>query len=238
MKASLLVINDNSCAAPFAALQTKYKLQLSYDPKLLFSEPERVALVVFTGGEDVSPNVYKSSPHPRTYNNPSRDAQEIALFRATLRHQIPKAGICRGAQFLCAMAGGKLVQDITGHMSDHVLTIKAASGTREVLVNSSHHQMQYPFTIEPSDYEVIGWSPAPRSRYYAFDANRSVDAETADAQLRSEPDIVYYNKLQALASQYHPEWLPKTHQGFKLYEELVDTYLEPAITARLHRMSA
>ena len=47
-------------------------------------------------------------------------------------------GVCRGAQFLCAFAGGKLIQHMTGHHGDHSIT--TVDG-RVYQSSSDHHQL-------------------------------------------------------------------------------------------------
>lgn len=57
---------------------------------------EEADLVLFEGGEDVSPNLYGEPVHPATYISPNRDKAEVALFKKA--HSLGKKllGICRG----------------------------------------------------------------------------------------------------------------------------------------------
>lgn len=57
---------------------------------------EEADLVVFTGGEDVSPSYYGASVHPKTYTNEYRDEVEKKAFNKALLLGIPMCGICRG----------------------------------------------------------------------------------------------------------------------------------------------
>ena len=72
-------------------------------------------IVQFTGGEDVSPYLYKAEPHTYTQFNPRRDAWEIEQFERAQQEGCVMAGICRGSQFLNVMCGGTLHQHINGH---------------------------------------------------------------------------------------------------------------------------
>lgn len=95
-------------------------------------------LVVFTGGEDVSPSYYGEDPHPYTRWNPERDAHEKEIFEEALFHGIPMTGICRGSQFLNVMNGGKLIQHIEDHPHDLHQVITEDG---ELFVsNTLHHQ--------------------------------------------------------------------------------------------------
>src|SRR5690554_3184603 len=76
---------------------------------------EEADLVCFIGGEDVQPSLYGEHDHPSTHTNPARDEMEEKLFHYCLNEGIPMAGICRGAQFLNVMNGGKLYQDVDNH---------------------------------------------------------------------------------------------------------------------------
>ena len=70
-------------------------------------------LVVFGGGADISPELYGQEPLPQTYFDEDRDTHEIWAYNKCVTSKIPMFGICRGAQFLHAMNGGKLWQDVS-----------------------------------------------------------------------------------------------------------------------------
>jgi hypothetical protein len=71
------------------------------------------------GGEDIHPSFYREAPHPRNETQqaaPSeRDIHEWKAMLYCKAHNIPMIGVCRGAQFLCVFAGGKLAQDVDRH---------------------------------------------------------------------------------------------------------------------------
>lgn len=235
-KLILLVGGGPSYTRPTAHLG----LQWTDDP----SRMSEVSLAIFTGGEDVGPKLYKHPKDSTTSYNSKRDDYEVSVFK-----QIPattaKLGICRGAQFLCVMAGGSLVQDCTRHTQEHVLEYldpehldgiqgKAGKGnfdytkstmtppivkTSPSKVFSTHHQMQYPWDLKKDEYKLIAWSPYPISDYYAWNGQRYGRHSHADMSL--EPDIVYYPKINALAIQYHPEWMGEQSWGFGYARHLV-----------------
>lgn len=227
---NIVIVNGASYATPFTLLAEELGLNISTNKNLVLDCPEEVSLVVFTGGADVSPDLYKEERHSSTGNNPDRDVEEMKIFFAAKKAGIPMAGICRGSQFLCAMAGGKVVQDVTNHLGNHIIAVTMPDDTiKEVEVTSTHHQMQYPFNLPSEDYKVIGWTPIQRSRHYAMNAIKVIPAKEADINLKSEPDIVWYPKIKALAAQYHPEYMPKESEGYMLYLELLDYYIKPEI---------
>lgn len=52
-------------------------------------------VVFFTGGADVTPNMYGCKKHPTTYNDPIRDAYEKEIFDQIADNQLV-IGVCRG----------------------------------------------------------------------------------------------------------------------------------------------
>ena len=148
----ILIVNDH-----FPTYQTPFRhlgLAFTNDIRDLETNPDDIALVVFTGGSDVSPDLYCSETHhPRTSSSGARDLEEAEVYRIASENGIPMSGICRGAQFLCVMAGGKLVQDLTGHSGgNHAVRALYPSGeVKDISVTSSHHQMQCPFDL-PDDH--------------------------------------------------------------------------------------
>lgn len=57
---------------------------------------EDAELVIFTGGEDVTPSLYGCRKHPSTYSNAVRDLEEKEIFNMIKPNQIA-LGICRGS---------------------------------------------------------------------------------------------------------------------------------------------
>ena len=156
-------------------------------------------ILILHGGEDISPSLYGQKPSKYTFATakPSkRDAIELALFNKAKMTGMPIFGICRGAQFLTAMAGGTLVQDVNGHTSNHA--IDTTDGER-MFVTSAHHQMCNPSGTE---HELLAWSTHNRSDWY--------HGENGDVKMDCEPEVIYYPKIKALAVQPHPEWMSVT----------------------------
>src|SRR5207247_6896934 len=113
--------------------------------------------LVLTGGEDVAPQRYGASPHPRLGEvDADRDAAEVALIEAARKRRLPILAICRGIQILNVALGGTLYQDLASERAGeidhadtrwrHGLRVEAGSllhrtiATLETTVNSRHHQ--------------------------------------------------------------------------------------------------
>ena len=176
---------------------------------------EPVDLVVFTGGEDVTPQLYDHEAHPTTFNSVFRDQQEATVFEKCVLHSIPMVGICRGSQFLNVMSGGEMYQDVGGHTGSHEITDLITGET--VLVSSTHHQM-----MKPSSEGLLVAS----SHIGAY-------REWWDGQIfareQSEQDfeVVFYPRTKALCFQPHPEFFSVEYEGMRRYfGELIVRYLE------------
>lgn len=159
-------------------------------------------IVLFTGGEDVNPDLYNKDCHPTTYFNAERDDYEVKVFNKVRPDQIC-LGICRGSQFLCVMNGGILVQNCDNHAIGYTHGI--TDGNKVYDITSTHHQMQYPYDLNPKTYDVLYYSNTRRCRYYEGDG---IDEEILAK--KGEPEIVLYhhpNKPKCLAIQGHPEMM-------------------------------
>jgi gamma-glutamyl-gamma-aminobutyrate hydrolase PuuD len=177
-------------------------------------DPAQFNLVLFTGGADVSPELYKhTSPKGECFCNKPRDMREIAIFEKALEHGIKMTGICRGFQFLNVMAGGYMVHHLDGHTgSTHDM---ATSRNEKLRVNSLHHQM----AVLPTNACLIGWSGERRSGVYIGDKDEPMSAPEYEVEAAIFPEI------NAAGVQYHPEMMPRDSAGFRWYEELVEALL-------------
>ena len=179
-----------------------------------------VDCVVFWGGEDIHPSLYNEDAHPFNQSRgkypSSRDEFEWKAMSYCRINDIPMIGVCRGAQMMCAKAGGFLIQDVSGHGSQH--TVKTLEG--EVFgVTSCHHQMMYPFDVE---HELIAWSTNNMSRHYG--GAKGVDLALM-MQKRVEPEIVYFPRLNGLAIQGHPEWAQEKSRFVEYTNQLIRSKL-------------
>jgi putative glutamine amidotransferase len=112
---------------------------------------------LFTGGDDIAPELYGQAPHARLKKvNGPRDRMDLLAARAVLAEGMPTLGVCLGVQMLTVAAGGTLVQDIPDQVAGaaaheggvrHRVRVEPGSrlagilgGATEVEVNSYHHQ--------------------------------------------------------------------------------------------------
>ena len=152
-------------------------------------------ILVVHGGSDIHPSLYGKGRSSHTWcgKEPSqRDKIEWNLMQQARELGIPIVGICRGAQMLCALAGGYLIQHVNNHGGSH--SIETIDG-RNMLVNSIHHQMMQP---RDTEHELIAWAAPSQSDIY-FDEEETV------FDIEKEPEFVYFNAIKGFAFQWHPE---------------------------------
>jgi GMP synthase-like glutamine amidotransferase len=130
-------------------------------------------LVVFSGGSDVDPQLYGEKPHKSTFFDAKRDDIDMRLYLMCLENGIPMLGICRGAQFLHVMNGGKLFQDVDGHNGSHSMH-DIMNNKHIEKVSSCHHQMVMPNVS--NGMEIIATASKSKERW-ANDKNCFVEHE-------------------------------------------------------------
>lgn len=175
---------------------------------------KRNALILW-GGEDISPSIYNEIPSKFTNASielSTRDRQEIALAERAMELGILIIGICRGAQLMCALAGGKVVQHVENHHRSHKITLKDGN---KITTNSIHHQMMYLKNVE---HDLLAFSK--ESNVYYGESKNHIYKD-----IKKEPEIVYIPKTNSLCIQGHPEFLKENNVFVKHCLELVDAYL-------------
>lgn len=180
----------------------------------------RFECVVFTGGEDVPPEVYG---HPR-HNKSSlpdwkRTEAEQEVFEDCAANAVPMVGICRGSQFLNVMNGGVLVQHVENHTSNHAISTSSPE-FNPIQVTSTHHQMMVPAEGAFLEAWANGLSPT-----YQMGGVEKPRFKLGYNNLIKEPEVVFYAATHSLCVQYHPEYMPKDSNGYKYFLHLLNKYI-------------
>lgn len=133
---------------------------------------DRIDGLVIAGGADVDARLYGEESH-ETADAPreSRDASELALYRAARDADLPVLGICRGLQIMAVAHGGSLHQhmpEVTelAHKEpplvfvNHGAHFEAGSKIHAIYgndaeVNSFHHQA----VKDPGTLRITGTAP-------------------------------------------------------------------------------
>lgn len=118
---------------------------------ILHDADPKSSIVMFDGGEDVSPELYGETDFACMGTNLERDMRETFLYHVARAHDLKIFALCRGHQFVAVMNGGTLYQDYpsqlgTGkHPYQH--TVNAVHPDWRLImqetnytVTSTHHQ--------------------------------------------------------------------------------------------------
>lgn len=187
-------------------------------------------LVMFTGGEDVNPKLYDQLPNVKTHYNNNRDIVEVLAFKKAKQLNKPCIGICRGAQFLTVMSGGKLIQHVENHGRRHLITFCDNSRFE---VTSTHHQMMFPFELDSLDYNILGWAYQVGDGFENETDKETVFPDTAYFSRHHcdpiEPEVVFYPKTNCLCIQSHPEMMDFESEAVIKFTNLVSAFLNNEI---------
>lgn len=159
--------------------------------------------LILWGGADISTSLYGREPfnsYQSSYVS-DRDLFEWELLRLAYKRGIPIIGVCRGAQILCAFAGGALVQDMHGHLSDHEVVTYEGELFKS---SSSHHQLMYPYKMHPDDYKILATVSKNQSHIYQGITNEEVTGYKDGKFLEAE--VVEFPSVKGFGIQGHPEW--------------------------------
>lgn len=121
---------------------------------------DMIDALILSGGGDIDPGRYNGKRHETNYAiDQERDTLELELGRRVIDSGMPTLGICRGAQILNVVQGGKLIEHIPDEFGDkclhrapprepvtHGVKIKTGSRLERILgrgdfdATSWHHQ--------------------------------------------------------------------------------------------------
>lgn len=178
------------------------------------NDPDDADIICFTGGSDVSAHMYHDKAHPYTASNAYRDAKEERLFLDSRAQDKPCIGICRGAQFLNVMSGGRMYQHVEKHIGAHYITDHETGEV--VYVSSTHHQMIMP---GPGAQVVATSNLKGKREWYDGEVARR---DTAD----EDYEVVFYPDTKSLCFQPHPEFTDPSYEGmFEYFRSLLTRFI-------------
>lgn len=182
---------------------------------------EKANVIVFGGGEDINPAMYREKSTRIRYND-NRDRIEANDYMYALKHKIPMFGICRGMQMLTVMEGGKLVYDM-----DHPYGHSMSTFDNHILyVNSLHHQLCNPYYgLEKDQYRVLGWAGHNQSLSDYYDDGLG-HRDTKYPRSAKEPEMIWFPKSNALGVQWHPEMMSPTTGAVEYLNRIFKLFLD------------
>lgn len=177
--------------------------------------PETADLVVFVGGSDVNPALYGAQRHETTYFDSAQDEQDMKLFKTCYDLGIPMLGVCRGAQFLHVMHGGKLYQDVDNHVGAHTMyDVRKKKIIHNV--SSVHHQMC--IANQEGGMELLGDNSGAETRW--------LDPEKCVVGHRMDVEAYFYRDTCTIGIQGHPEYKGYSQFSQWAYEVLLELVVE------------
>lgn len=181
--------------------------------------PEEADIIVFNGGEDIATELYGEKPVmrriPRVVS--TRDQDERYVFEKYSAMGKFFLGICRGAQLLNVLNGGKLWQHVNNHGLSHPITDSSGD---TYIATSTHHQMMRPGKLG----EVIATAleaTAKMADGVSFEGSQ-------DRNVEADVEIVWYKGNRTLCIQGHPEYVPGSEFANYCLKLIKDHYNEQA----------
>lgn len=179
---------------------TKLLSKYGMDP---VNHPDAADIIIFNGGEDIATDIYSEKTisdyipqHPS-----QRDRVECELFDSYKdRPDKLILGICRGAQLLNCLNGGKLYQDVNNHTRSHDLFDLRTGKTFKA--TSTHHQQM----IAGTAGKVIAVASESSVKYNA--AGKHIYQPNPEAPGEGDDmEIMWYPAHRTLCIQGHPEYV-------------------------------
>lgn len=168
------------------------------------NEPDEADLIIFSGGADIDPGLYGDKCLAVTSFSSRRDDDCKRIFDIAQANNIPMFGICRGMQFLHAMAGGTLYQDVKYHAGNNHLITVVETG-EEMLSSSLHHQM---CRVDNKQMVPLAYaSEKGRGDQYTFFAKERDTTSILCSDNHLDLEAAAYPDINAVAVQGHPELL-------------------------------
>jgi gamma-glutamyl-gamma-aminobutyrate hydrolase PuuD len=180
--------------------------------------PSDADMIVWTGGEDVNPAMYKEKPIPGTCFDTGLDIEDMKVYNIAELTGAWKVGICRGAQLLCVANGGKLWQDVDKH-NGSMHDVKDCVTGEIIKINSLHHQQ----LRLPEHGELVAYTRLSTNK----DAYGDHWDEKTQGNDLTEVDVeaAWFDKTNSLCFQPHPEFSDPTTRRY--FFDLIERYCSP-----------
>jgi len=191
-------------------------------------DPLEADIITFPGGSDIHPSLYGEKIGSHTYAHIEMDTRQWEYASSPEFKNKFKIGLCRGAQMLTAASGGKLVQHFESHNGGHAIMIN--NDPKNILpVNSLHHQMMFPFNLDPTTFDLVGRACDHKGLAISTSFYNGEDAiidMPKDKYGYIEPEIVFYKNTKSLCFQFHPEMMSweRNPATLTLCNELLNHY--------------
>lgn len=182
-------------------------------------------VLIVWGGGDIHPSLYghnksrQSGANGEHWTENKRDSIEWKLMLRAKELKLPILGICRGAQMLCALAGGTLMQHVDGHGGSNHL-VRTFDG-HMLETNSIHHQMMNPAGTK---HKIVAAMVSNRShKYHHVDGDTEVIS--VNAFPKGEPEFIHFTAVNGFAVQWHPEMMDANAEASLYVKDYVERFI-------------
>jgi len=178
-----------------------------------------VSIVLFTGGEDISPSLY-FNPEPwhgiveEIDFNAERDVSDYLTMTYCLDHDIPVMGFCRGMQMLSVVSGAETIQDLPAYFSELGISYGYEHRNRKETPASYRDYAPHDVQVAPDSFlrEMVGTDVLTGCPSWHHQAVKSVDNTrlqitgfTGTNGVQIIEAVERTDKTFAVGLQFHPE---------------------------------
>ena len=178
-----------------------------------------VDAVIFTGGEDIAPTLYRTPVEwhgieaEKDYNA-TRDVNDYLLMTYCLDKDIPLLGFCRGAQMLGVVSGATVIQDIPTWFAGKSLTYNYEHRNEKATPESYRDYAPHDVSMTAGSKVATLWESTtvkncPSWHHQALESvdgtSLKVVGTTTVSGIPMTESIERTDKTLAIGLQYHPE---------------------------------
>lgn len=210
-------INENSYLDQEAADIVK---NADYNETNVEAVLEDIDGVIFTGGEDISPTLYKE---PQDWHgieeekdyNATRDVNDYILMSYCIDNDIPTMGFCRGMQILGIVSGATVIQDIPVYFENQDIEYDYIHRNNKETPDSYRDYSAHDVTVTDTDsilYQIVGdtsLKSVPSWHHQALlsvdDCNLKITGVTNTCGIDMIEAIERTDKTFIAGFQFHPE---------------------------------
>ena len=172
--------------------------------------------IFFTGGEDVSPSLFKVPQKEANMGeeiNATRDISDYTLMAYCIENDIPTFAVCRGEQVMGIVSGCTFMQDIPSYYTERGNTYNDAHRVPAGTPNRTYarHDVDI-FKIESHLYDIVGADTLKNVSSWHHQAVFSLDgtdlittAKTTVNGIDIVEGLENPNKTFCVGVQFHPE---------------------------------
>lgn len=211
---------SEDCLYPTGMLKEEYADAVKdnhFDDTNVAAALEGIDGVFFTGGEDVSPSLFRVPEKEANMGeeiNAARDVSDYTLMAYCIENDVPTLAVCRGEQVMGIVHGVTFIQDLPTYYAERGSDIGGLHRMLpdpEVERDYTHHDVEI-FPIDSHLYDIVGDTKLERVSSWHHQAIGSLEgtdliqtAQTVHDGIPVVEGIENPNKTFMVGIQFHPE---------------------------------